>query len=214
MTYGNINYDVPNTKRSHYAKLRSLFRRKAIMQTYSCYLFPWGNYDEIKAGLDRINSDEDGFPLPQSLQVRYSVFKYDEKVSGKALQQSAEAALRRQMASMKQKLGEKIMGMFAEDEDSKDPVSSAKVAARKASATLRDARALALMFNLTDNLEAGFLAYEAYIERRKEEIEDFETAAKVTDEIEEAEGLVVSLDEAKVEPPAVPAAVDFGINLE
>jgi len=186
MDYGNVSYDVPNENRAAYPKLRKLFRRVAIMQTYSSYLIPWGKAQAVKEGIDRINQDADGFPISGCLQVRYSIFKYDERESGKALAASARDALVRMMGDMKSKLHAKVSSLFLEENDDKvkDPIATAKVAARKLSNTVRDARALALMFGLTDDLDTAFLGYEAYIEAKKEEIKDYETTAKVIDDIE------------------------------
>lgn len=186
--FGNLNYDVPIERRSAYSKLRALFRRKAIMQTASSYLFPWGIAQDLEDGIKKINSDEDGFPLPAHLQVKYSIFKYDEKVSGQAIEQSARDALGRMLRNMKETVNKRVHALFTEEnvEDTADPVASAKVATKKARATLRDARALALMFNLTDALEHGFLAYEAFIEAKKDDITEYEKAAakKVIDTFE------------------------------
>ncbi len=174
--FGNINYDVPVDRRSAYSKLRSLFRRKAIMQTASSYLFPWGIAADIEKGIQKINCDKDGMSLPQRLHVRYSIFKYDEKVSGQAIEQSARDALGRMLRNMKVTVNKRVHSLFAEEnvDDVKDPLASAKVSCNRARGTLRDARALALMFNLTDALEAGFLAYEAFIEAKKEDITEWE----------------------------------------
>lgn len=176
MSYGNINYDVPVERRSAYSKLRSLFRRKAIMQTASSYLFPWGIAADIEKGIKKINSDEDGLPLPAHLQVKYSIFKYDEKVSGAAIEQSAKDALGRMLRNMKETVNKRVHCLFTGEgsDDVKDPLASAKVATNRARAALRDARALALMFNLTDSLEAGFLTYEALIEAKREDIKSWE----------------------------------------
>lgn len=176
MEYGNINYDVPVEKRSAYSKLRSLFRRKAIMQTASSYLFPWGIAKDIEKGIEAINKDEDGLPLPTRLQVKYSIFKYDEKVSGQAIEQSAQDALGRMLRNMKETVNNRVHSLFTEEnaDEVKDPLASAKVATTRARATLRDARALALMFNFTDFMEAGFLAYEAFIEAKRDDITDWE----------------------------------------
>lgn len=176
--YGNINYDVPVESRSAYSKLRALFRRKAIMQTASSYLFPWAIADELKKGIDKINQDQYGSPLPAHRQVRYSIFKYDEKESGKAIEESAKEALGRMLRNMKETVNKRVHSLFTGEnqENVKDPLSSAKSACNRANATLRDARALALMFNLTDNLEAGFLAYEAFIEAKKEDIDEWQKA--------------------------------------
>lgn len=176
MQYGNINYDVPVTRRSAYSKLRTLFRRKAIMQTASSYLFPWSIASDIEKGIKALNCDEDGTPLPHHQQITYSIFKYDEEVSGKAIEQSAQDALGRMLRQMKETVNKRVQSLFTGEgaEDVKDPLASAKVATTRARATLRDARALALMFNLTDSLEAGFLAYEAFIEAKRDDIDDFE----------------------------------------
>lgn len=174
--YGNCNYDVPVERRSAYSKLRTLFKGQAIMQTHSSYLFPWGIAQKIEKGIQEINTDKDGFLLPPHLQVKYSIFKYDEKVSGKAIEQSAKDALGRMLRNMKESLNKKVQALFTEEniEDVKDPLATAKAASRRASGTLRDARALALMFNLTDSMEAAFLTYEAIIEAKKEDIKSWE----------------------------------------
>lgn len=176
MEYGNINYDVPQKRKQAYAKLRSLFRRSALMQTASSYLFPWGMAKQIEQGIQKINTDEDGMPLPDDIQVKYSIFKYDEKTSGKAIQQSAEDALQRMLANMKETVNKRVHSLFLEETESdvKDPLVSAKAATNRAESLLRDAKALALVFNLTDNMEAAFLAYEAYIMKRKDAITDWE----------------------------------------
>lgn len=176
---GSINYDVPVERRSAYSKLRALFRRKAIMQTASSYLFPWAIAGDIKKGIDKINQDEDGIQLPSHLQVRYSIFKYDEKESGKAIEESAKAALGRMLRNMKETVNKRVQSLFTGEnaDEVKDPLASAKAACNRAKATLRDARALALMFNLTDSLEAGFLSYEAFIEAKRDDITDFEKSS-------------------------------------
>jgi hypothetical protein len=149
------------------------------MQTASSYLFPWAIAEDVEKGLKKINSDEDGFPLPSHEQVTYSIFKYDEKVSGKAIEQSAKDALGRMLRNMKETVNKRVQSLFTGDnaDEVKDPLASAKVSCNRARATLRDARALSLMFNLTDSLEAGFLAYEAFIEAKRDDITDFEKSA-------------------------------------
>jgi len=183
--FGSISYDVPVHMRKQYSRLRALFKGQAIMQTASSYLFPWGLAQKIEEGLQRINSDEDGFPRPQRDQIAYCIFKYDEEVSGAALLKSAEDALRRQMRRMKSQINDKMMKLFAEEGESEHNLKSAKVTCRRASSTLQDLRKLALVFDLTNNMDAGFLAYEAFIEHKKEEIKDWEEAAKAVEEDEE-----------------------------
>lgn len=197
---GSINFDVPVARRSAYSKLRALFRRKAIMQTASSYLFPWGIAQSIKDGLDKINQDKDGNPLPSNLHVRYSIFKYDEKESGKAIEQSAKDALGRMLKGMKEQVNKKVHALFTEETatEDKDPITTARASVAKARNTLRDARALALMFNLTDQLEAGFLAYEAFIEAKKEDIGEWEKASST----KKLDAFEASLNVAPVTPAA------------
>jgi len=183
MAYGNINYDVPSHMRQLYPKLRSLFKRRAIMQTMSSYLFPWGMAEEIENGLQKINKDADGFARKSRDQVRYSIFKYDEEISGEALTQSARDALRKQMSRMKNTIMNKLAEIEAgEDVEIEDNIKSAKVACRRANSILRDMQALALIFNLTDDMDVAFVAYAAWIEDKKDQLKSKEDSLKVEDD--------------------------------
>lgn len=173
MQYGSLNYDVPRTNREAYSKLRALFKRKAIMQTASSYLFPWGMAKDVDDGLKKINTNSDGTPIPHDKQVRYYIFKYDEAVSGKALEQSARDALGRMLKQAKATVNKMVDAMHTEEGEDDDPARSARVACKRAESLLRDARGLALIFNLTDNLNAGFLAYEAWVQAKRQEIRDW-----------------------------------------
>lgn len=195
--YANINYDVPMERRSAYSKLRALFRRKAIMQTASSYLFPWGIAQQIQDGLETINKDSDGLPLPARLHVRYSIFKYDDEVSGAALEQSARDALARMLRHMKETVNKKVHELRAagllddhpDDKDGKDPFKTARASCAKARATARDCRALALAFNLMDDMEVGTLAFEAWIEVKRNLINDLEEEADALKKTEEGENV-------------------------
>jgi len=173
------------------------------MQTASSYLFPWGIAMDIQEGVEAINKDSDGFALPPHLHVRYSIFKYDDAVSGAALEQSAKDALARMMRNVKEVVNKKVhdlrAGMFLEEEkidDGKDPFRTARSNCAKARATARDCRQLALMFNLTDQLEAGFLAFEAWIETKKLLVNELEAQADELTKIESGEN-VTQLDKFK-----------------
>ena len=167
-----------------YSKLRRLFKRTAIMQTASSYLFPWGMAKEIEEGIQQMNKDVDGFPLPKHLQIKYNIFKYDEKVSGDALMKSAEMALRKQLRSMKELINRKLMKLHEDEGTDDGDLKSAKVSCRRASNLAKDMKALALIFNLTDQIEPAILAYEAFIMAKKEEIQDWEEAAQAIEEEE------------------------------
>tara|TARA_R100001244_G_scaffold25113_4_gene25651 strand:- start:98938 stop:99492 length:555 start_codon:yes stop_codon:yes gene_type:complete len=170
--WGNLSYDVPLKNRAAYSKLRALFKRKAVMQTASSYLFPWGMAKIIEDGIKKINTDSDGFPLQADRLVRYRLFKFDEEVSGEELRNSAESALSMTMANAKEQVNKLVNSLKNEDLDAPvDTIKSAKVACRRAINKLRDARALALLFNMTGDMNAGFLAYEAYIMAKRGEVD-------------------------------------------
>jgi hypothetical protein len=167
------------------------------MQTASSYLFHWGIAQQIQEGVEAINKDPDGFDLPQRLHVRYSIFKYDDTVSGDALEQSTRDALARMLRQMKEVVNKKVHELRAghlleeheKDQNAKDPFKNARASCAKARATARDCRMLALAFNLTDELEAGFLAYEAWIEVKKNLVNELETEAEELQKVEEGENV-------------------------
>lgn len=187
-SFGSLNYDVPRVNRPAYAKIKRLLRRKAIMQTMSSYLFPWGMAPQIEEGLHRINLGADGLPLPPSHQVRFKIFKYDEEVSGQALHKSAKVALDNMLTNAKECVNRLIGELVYDTSDSVDPVRTAKGSCRRFRQTLRDARMLALVFNLTSNMNAGFLAYEAWIIAKRQEVQDWIEQNQAVEVIENSEG--------------------------
>lgn len=195
LQFGHISYDVPDHMRKKYQRLRSLFRRRAIMQTMSSYLFPWGMAKDVEDGLQKINQDETNQQLPPQDRVRYSIFKYDETVSGQALIESAMDAMRKQLSRMKSVVNDKVTDvLMAEEADKSDAVKTAKVACRKANSILRDMQALALVFNLTDNMDAAFVAYAAWVEEKKNRLSELEgkeeeKEEEETNDVTEANGV-------------------------
>ena len=177
-TFGVITYDVPTHMRKLYPALRALFKRRALMQTQSAYLFPWGMAQEIEEGMQQINTHE-GFPRNAPDQIRYAIFKYDEKVSGQALTESCRDALRKQISRMKENIhkklidiekieaGEDVQDRNGEDVDVDDAVRTAKVACRRGKSILKDMQAIAMIFDLTDDMDAAFINYEVWIEEKK-----------------------------------------------
>lgn len=193
--FGVITYDVPTHMRKLYPKLRALFKRRALMQTQSAYLFPWGMAQEIEEGMQQINTHE-GFKRPQPDQIRYAIFKYDEKVSGQALTESCRDALRKQIARMKENIHKKLLDVEKleageevddEDLDLEDAIRSAKVTCRRGMSILKDMQAIALIFDLTDDMDAAFINYTVWVEEKKDRIKQSETQMKAALEAVEKE---------------------------
>ena len=192
LRFGSLSYDVPRVNRSAYQKIKRLLRRKAIMQTMSSYLFPWGMATELEEGLHRINLGPNGLPLPPSHQVRFKIFKYDEEVSGQALRKSAQVALDNMLTNAKECVNRLVGELIHDTSGSPDPVRTAKGSCRRGRQTLKDARLLALVFNLTSSMNAGFLAYEAWIIAKRQEIQDWIEQNQAVEVIEDSEGEVAT----------------------
>lgn len=200
--WGSLNYDVPRVNRPAYTKIKALLKRKAIMQTMSSYLFPWGMAPEIEEGLHRINLGQDGLPLPPSHQIRFVIFKYDEEVSGQALRESAQVALDNMLTNAKDCVNKLIGELVFDNSESSDPLRTAKGSCRRFRQTLRDAKALAMLFNLTGNMNAGFLAYEAWIIAKRDEITHWVDVHQTVELIE----LEIPEDEVENLEPAIAIA--------
>jgi hypothetical protein len=176
VSFGCISYDVPKCRpKSVYGKVRAKFRRKSIMQTWSCYLIPWGLAEELQNALEELNKDSEGHPLPSSQQIRYRVFKYDDNQSGKALKDSALEALQKMIADAKADIGEKMDLLAHLDDPEVDKVGavrSAKVACKRAQKLKQDIEHLAFIFGMTNDIEAGVLAFQGYLEAKRLEIKN------------------------------------------
>lgn len=172
--YGCLNYDVPNHRKSIYKRLRDGTRQKALMLTWSCYLIPWGYCEDISKIIDKLNHDKDGTLRPQADRVRYNIFKFDEVVSGQALATTAKEAMARMISHTKSTLIDKVQkaleGEVESPEGDDDAFTTARAAAAKARKTLEDVQALTLLFGLTDQMEAGLIAFTGFIEAQYEHI--------------------------------------------
>jgi hypothetical protein len=174
--YGCLAYDVPIHRKSVYKRLRDKMRQKCLMLSWSVYLIPWGMCGDLDKIISRINTAPDGTPLPDRDKVRYSIFKFDEVVSGQALATVAKDALQKMISNSKAALIHTVNKALAgEEEDSEgtdDPITTANAAVSKARKYLEDAQALALAFALTDDMQAGFLAYIGFIDAKAQEIKE------------------------------------------
>lgn len=179
MSYGVVTYDIPKHRKSAYSKVRNKIRRKTIMQTWSAYLFPWGLYDEIKKIFENLNKDETGSLLPKRDLIRFSIFKYDSEVSGPDLLQSAKDAMVKMIGTAKQAINQMLYELHADVEvEFSDKVKSAYNAIGRAKKVKEDIEALVVIFNLTDDLKAGILAFQGYIIAKRKEIENLEAVVE------------------------------------
>lgn len=187
LEYGCLAYDVPVTQRSTYNKLRKRLRGKFTPMTWSVGLIPWGMRNEITAILEEIEQQK------PDAGINWKIIKFDPTEKAK-LDALAEKGLRDILINAKELMKKRIekaeiehkktlesitsvrkqknktmkpeevdrLEQFAEAEK----VSASKKAVAAAERSLREARGLALAFNLSDNIGAAILSMEELVRHR------------------------------------------------
>jgi hypothetical protein len=167
MEYGILVYDVPLTRRKVYNKLRDRLRRISVPMTWSVYLTPFGYRDQALAILKDLDEDED-----QRDRLMYQYIKFDssEQATLDALVRSEfDKMLRKAKDNLHQKLGEAEMEY---DDDVPEKAGVQRGPLSKAMKKVKEARRLASVFEVTDVMEANFLALEKLVEARRERIKE------------------------------------------
>lgn len=202
LEYGVLVYDVPITQRSLYNKLRKKIRRHGIPMTQSVYLIPWGSRAAVQAVLDGLNSEK-----PNVLSS--SIIKFDQ-AEEKKLVQKAQDGLNTMIRNAKELMmkrltkaeveHKRIMDQLEINEKGKqvDPKTMEqakaevknqflfdfKKAVKHAEDSLTGARALALAFNLSDQMDIGFAAMEEMVHHKWALIGIKSSDVKVEEEVE------------------------------
>lgn len=191
LTMGVLQYDVPLTQRSLYNKLRKRVRGIGLPMTASCYLIPWAARSSVQAILDELESEKPG--VLESCIVKFD--DSEEKVllekANRALslmvRKTKEMVIKKLEAAEKEqkeaitKYGE----LIARKEKAPQTVatsmedlvkykgiaeglyeSAVKQSLKKAENALKEARKLAVVFNMTNNMEAAFLALDGFVQQK------------------------------------------------
>lgn len=184
MEYGVLVYDVPLTQRSLYNKLRKRIRKYGIPMTWSVYLIPWGERDVVQGILDGIESQKPG--IVSSKIIKFDTF--EEKKLAAAAHDGLNHIIKNAKELMMKRLEKaeenqnKIMAQLEQSKKNKtvaeDAIEQAKTevknqylyehkkAVKLAEDALIDARRLALIFNLSDQIEVGMAAMETLIRQK------------------------------------------------
>ena len=187
MEYGVLVYDVPLTERSLYNKLRKRIRKYGVPMTWSVYLIPWGERTVIQGILDSVkntvskNGTKSGAinsriikfdPAEESQLVRAAqdglnlILKNAKELMMKRLEK-AEQNLKKIVEQLEMAKKNKTVPDDAVDqalaEVKNQYTYEHKKAVRKAEDSLLDAKRLALIFNLSDQLEVGLAAMEEMV---------------------------------------------------
>lgn len=174
INYGVLTYDVPVENRGAYARLRSLLRKRSIMQTASAYLIPWGLRDVVTAELDAINEDK-----PPQKRVAFKIFPYaaeanealeKEVVRGiHGIIKSAKIALERNINKGRKLINEaEICGDTSLELTMDDVYKQSLAKARK---EIKIAQSLAIVFakegNFSDAIESAHKAVVAQVDAHR-----------------------------------------------
>jgi hypothetical protein len=200
MEYGAIVYDVPLTRRSVYNKLRTRLGRLSIQMTWSVYLTPFENRDVVLDILREIDEDAE-----TNHRIMYKFLKFDasEKEQLDALvKQRFEEHLKKTKDTLHQKLGEAEIAFGDEQIDVNDWALLRRGACTKAKKKLNEARRLALVFEVTNVMEAAFGTLDALIEAKRDAVKE---ALKEEKEKAKAEAKAAK-EKAKAEKKAEEAA--------
>lgn len=193
MEYGCLQYDCPLTQRSLYNKLRKKIRGIALPMTASVYLIPWGARDSIKAILSDLEATSPG--VLESDVIKYD--DSEEKSLTEKAQRSLAKMIRKTKETVIKKLEEaekeqkeavtkydELIAKKTKNEKSIDTSmeeltkykevanglyeAATKKSLKKAENALKDARKLAVIFNMTNNMEAAFMALDGFVKQKWE----------------------------------------------
>jgi len=192
--FGILSYDLPTEKRSSNRRILAQLRRVSVMESWSCYLIPWGYANTVK----KLMEDEKASLEPKyHSRFRFSIRPYDGSADAD-IKTSVIDALHRNIATVKEKL---LVSIHKFEEDTVDDPSISKRAMKRAQTYCDDAKAAALAFSLTDNMLTALVAFEQLIQGTKERWDDKMKAIKEADETEaeeaddEAEAAIVEAED-------------------
>lgn len=193
MEYACLAYDVPLSQRSLYNKLKRRIRGIGLQMTSSVYIIPLGARSTVQAILDELESEKPN--VIDSCIIKYD--DSEEKVILAKAQQALNRLVRTTKETVIKKLEEaeklqkehvaKYDELIAKKEKNAAAVAtsmdelqkfrslelslyeaSVKKHLKKAENALKDAKKLAVLFNMTNNMEAAFMAMDAFTKQKWE----------------------------------------------
>lgn len=191
MEYGVLVYDVPVSQRSTYNKLRKKIRGIGLSMTWSVYLIPWGARETIRTILKEIedggkaggidssvikfdDSEEKVLTEKAAKSLNQIIRRTKEQVIKtleKAEKQQTEAVKKYDELIAKKQKGGKVDATIDDLTKYKGVEidlyeNAVKKALNKAEGALKEARKLAVLFNMTNNMEAAFLALDGFVQQK------------------------------------------------
>jgi len=184
MEYGIIVYDVPVSRKRVYSKLRQKLRTISVQVTWSVYLTPYAMRDKVLATLKELDEDED-----KADRIMYKYLKFDSSEReelDQLVRDEFEKMVKKAKDNLHQSLGEAEVQFMDGNLTTEDKALLQRGDLRKAAKKIKEARKLAMVFDVTNIMEAGFQAVEKLVEARREEIKDELKKAREDKEAKEA----------------------------
>lgn len=177
--YGILSYDIPAKNRSANRRLLKKIRRVSVMESWSCYLVPWGYHDAIKTVMTEEKAETPG--------IRFSIRPYDGSAD-EEIEASVLSAMQRNLQANKDSLGKLLFDLEnAMDDEVPSEVDAIELcpavhrAIKRSKKHLDDAKAAAMAFALGDNMFAAFVAFEEMIQSSVEDFKAKKELLKETD---------------------------------
>ena len=182
MEYGILVYDVPISRRKVYNKLRDRIRRFSIQMTWSVYMTPFSRRDDALSVLKELDEDD-----TTNARIYYKYIKFDASEQ-EDLDQLVKDEFEKSLQKIKENLHQKLAEAETEYEDDlKDKALVQRGHLSKALKKVREAQRLSHVFDVTEFMEAAFVAFEMLVEARREKIKADLKTEKETQEAEAKE---------------------------
>ena len=163
--WGLLTYDVP--KRAMYAKIHKRLR-PFLMLNWSSYLFRWEDHTQLRATMESLRFDKDGNEIPESDRVRWELTNQGPNEDD-TLHRRAGERIETVIKETKNKLIIKLSEATQMQTQFEEVAGRALDKARK---KLEQAKQWAMTFALSDVLEVGLEAFEAFIEHKSKLYDD------------------------------------------
>ena len=163
--WGLLTYDVP--KRSMYARIHKRLR-PFLMLNWSSYMFRWEDHTQLRAAMEALRFDKDGEEIPESDRIRWELTNQGPNEDD-TLHRRAGERIETVIKETKNKLIIKLSEATQMQTQFEEVAGRALDKARK---KLEQAKQWAMTFALSDVLEVGLEAFEAFIEHKSKLYDD------------------------------------------
>ena len=174
--YGVLSYDIPKESKSAYKRIKTIISGRSVMQTWSCYLIPWGVSGMLQRALENEQLKTPG--------LSFRILPFHESAS-EDVEAEASASLGKMLSDLRQKLD---LAIYEFEQGITDDPKTTRSCIKSLKRKVEEAKQIRVVFTLTDDLVAAMAAYETLIQGAKDQLMDaLKRKIKVEDETAKAE---------------------------